>query len=34
MDRVASPRPDLKPTFFVCYADIKDANYKLCVEFD
>jgi hypothetical protein len=34
MDRVAYVRPDLKPTFFVCYADIEDANYKLCVEFD
>jgi len=34
MDRVAVRRPDLKPTFFVCYADINDANYKLCVEFD
>ena len=34
MDRVAARRPDLKPAFFVCYADIEDANYKLCVEFD
>jgi hypothetical protein len=34
MDRVAVIRPDLKPSFFVCYADIEDANYKLCVEFD
>ena len=34
MDRVAAARPDLKPTFFVCYADMEDANYKLCVEFD
>jgi hypothetical protein len=34
MDRVAALRPDLKPTFFVCYADIEDANYKLCAEFD
>jgi hypothetical protein len=34
MDRVAALRSDLKPTFFVCYADIQDANYKLCVEFE
>jgi hypothetical protein len=34
MDRVALARADLKPGFFVCYADIEDANYKLCVEFD
>ena len=34
MDRVAALRPELKPSFFVCYADIEDANYKLCVEFD
>ena len=34
MDRVAALRPELKPSFFVCYADIDDANYKLCVEYD
>jgi hypothetical protein len=34
MDRVAARRPDLKPTFFVCYCDVQDSNYKLCVEFD
>jgi hypothetical protein len=34
MERVAAQRPDLKPAFFVCYADLDRANYKLCVEYD
>lgn len=34
MDRVSAARPELKPTFFVCYCDVDAANYKLCVEFD
>jgi len=34
MDRAAARRPDLKPAFFICYADLDSANYKLCVEYD
>ncbi|HEU5315000.1 MAG TPA: GH3 auxin-responsive promoter family protein [Chloroflexota bacterium] len=34
MERAAARRPDLKPEFFICYADLDAANYKLCVEYD
>jgi hypothetical protein len=34
IDIVGQRRPDLKPSFFVCYCDVDAANYKLCVEFD
>jgi hypothetical protein len=34
MERIAARRPELKPAFFVCYADMDAANYKLCVEHD
>src|SRR5438105_4839824 len=34
MDRVAARRPELKPTFFICYCDVDASNYKLCVEYD
>ena len=34
MDRVGARLPDLKPSFFMCLADVEEANYKLCVEFD
>jgi len=34
MERVAARRPELKPSFFICLADVEEANYKLCVEYD
>jgi hypothetical protein len=34
MERIAARRPELKPAFFICYADVDAANYKLCVEYD
>ena len=34
MERASSRRPDLQPDFFICYADLDSANYKLCVEYD
>jgi hypothetical protein len=34
MERVAERRPGLKPSFFICYADVDASNYKLCVEYD
>lgn len=34
MERVAIERPDLKPAFFVCFADVEAARYRLCVEYD
>ena len=34
MDRVAARLPELKPAFFMCLADVEEANYKLCVEYD
>jgi hypothetical protein len=34
MDRAVLRRPDLKPSFYVLYADLAAANYKLCVEHD
>jgi hypothetical protein len=34
MERVAARRPALKPSFFICYADVDASNYKLCVEYD
>jgi hypothetical protein len=34
MDRAVARRPHLKPSFFVLYADLAAANYKLCVEHD
>jgi hypothetical protein len=34
LDRVAARRPELKPAFFICYADVDASNYKLCVEYD
>jgi hypothetical protein len=34
MDLVAQKRPELKPSFFVCYCDVDAANYKVCVEYD
>ncbi len=34
MERVAQRRPALKPSFFICYADVDASNYKLCVEYD
>jgi hypothetical protein len=34
MKRVGARRPDLEPSFFICYADLDAANYKVCVEHD
>jgi GH3 auxin-responsive promoter len=34
MARISARRPELEPSFFVCYADVDAANYKLCVEYD
>jgi len=34
MERVVARHPALKPTFFICFADVAESNYKLCVEYD
>jgi hypothetical protein len=34
LERVAIDRRDLKPAFFICFADVEDAKYRLCVEYD
>jgi hypothetical protein len=34
VERASAKRPELKPSFFICYADIDASNYKLCVEYD
>jgi hypothetical protein len=34
LERVAAGRPELKPAFFICFADVESSCYRLCVEFD
>ena len=34
VERAVVGRPDLKPEFFIVYADVDASNYKLCIEYD